>query len=487
MKKKTYFALAALIVLLGTQLTFAAHKPVFTWQVRGDANYRQGVYDGDDRIAVLEMSTLDEPMQALMFFSLVEKPLLLREVKLAPGGKPLIEAIHLFWKSGKVITAVLDGLAVEGNGTDRLTVTFTVKDPYDVMKVVRTLTVTYDAALDSYVYDFRDRATVNAPETLGKSGPVSFEYCDPWLCSSPAPSQRFPGMWKGRYAKFAYESKDGAIVAVPHNHFSSSLKSGILLKKDGVFAATYEPDGCPAIQLLDDTSEKTRMSICPWGYDIHMGLAADGSALYSPLTTHFRFYRLPDAQAKKMHEAAIVPQLKPGEFDGAAELPMYERVGGFEKGVRIAEPHQGDIDPWFWVPRDEKGAVWDRASGRTAAGSLKIEKVTPGVATWYSMCEGQGYFTEPWTPCKGYEISVWVKTNDAAGAGASIGACYHVPNIPPAWAVSASERVAGTKDWTMLTLRMGAPPEKTSIMSIHLQLAGKGTCWFDDLEVKMLK
>ena len=137
--------------------------------------------------------------------------------------------------------------------------------------------------------------------------------------------------------------------------------------------------------------------------------------------------------------------------------------------------------------QDEKGAVWDRTVGRTGSSSLRIEKDTPGIATWYSMCEGQGYFTEPWTPCKGYEISVWVKTKDAASPGVSVGACYHVPNIPPAWPISRSERIEGTKDWTKLTLRMGPPPKDTSIMSLHLQMAGKGTCWFDDIEVKMLK
>ena len=31
------------------------------------------------------MSTLDEPMQALMFFSKVDRPLLLRQIKLSPG------------------------------------------------------------------------------------------------------------------------------------------------------------------------------------------------------------------------------------------------------------------------------------------------------------------------------------------------------------------------------------------------------------------
>jgi hypothetical protein len=284
-----------------------------------------------------------------------------------------------------------------------------------------------------------------------------------------------------------YESKDGRVIAIPHNHFSNSQKSGIALKRDGVFAAVYEPDGCPAIQFLDNTPEKTHISICPWGYDVHLGYTAESAELYAPISTHFRFFRLPDARARAMNETAVIPPIKPTEFDGAKEVPMYERASSFEKGVSIEQPHAGDIDPWFWVPQDEKGAVWDRTVGRNGSSSLKIEKSTPGIATWYTMCEGQGYFTEPWTPCKGYEISVWVKTKDAAGPGVSLGACYHVPNIPPAWPISRSERVAGTKDWTRLTLRMGPPPKDTSIMSLHLQMAGKGVCWFDDLEVKMLK
>jgi hypothetical protein len=480
------FFLAALVTS-GASQCFAAHTPVFTWQVRGDANYHQGIYDGDEQIAILDMSTLDEPMQALMFFSAMPRPILLRQVKLTPGGKPLIEAIDLFWKTGRVITSVLDGISVEGNGTDRLTVAFTTKDPFDTIKIIRTLTVTWDVALDSYVYDFKDRATVNFPETLSSGGAVTFEICDPWLTNCPSPSQRFPGMWKGRYSKFAYEAKDGRTVAIPHNHFSTSHKSGIVLKKDGVFAAVYEPDGCPAIQFLDDTVEKTGISICPWGYDIHMGYTADAAALSSPINTHFRFFRLPDARAKTLSDATVIPPLGPTEFGGAKEVPMYERLSGFEKGVAPDKPHTGDIDTWFWVPQDEKGAVWDRSFGRTGKSSLKIEKSTAGVATWYTMGEGQGYFTEPWTPCKGYEIGVWVKTKDVEGPGASIGACCHVPNIAPSWPISRSERIGGTKEWTKLILRMGPPPKDTSIMSIHLQLTGKGTCWFDDLEVKMLK
>ncbi|MBI3944799.1 MAG: hypothetical protein HY321_02695 [Armatimonadetes bacterium] len=474
------------LAVSGAAAARAAHTPVFTWQVRGDVNYRQGIYDGADLIAVLDMSTVDEPMQALMFFQQVPRPILLRQVKLAPGGKPLVEAIQLYWKGRDAITTVLDGLTVEGSGTERLTVTFTVKDPADAVRVVRTLTVTYDAALDSYVYDLRDRATIATPEKVSQGGPVSFEICDPWLHDCPAPSQRFPGMWKGRYRQYAYESRDGRVISIPHNHVVRGIGQ-VTLKPDGVFAALYEPDGCPAIQFLDGTADRTRISMCPWGYDIHIGYPVPPEALAAPITPHFRFFRLPDARARAMNAAAVIPPVNPSLFNGAKEIPMYERVSSFEKGLVIEQPHAGDLDPWFWVPRDEKGAVWDRTVGRTGASSLKIEKETDGVATWYAICEGQGYFTEPWTPCKGYEISVWVKTKDVSGPGASLGACYHIPNVTPEWPVACSERVAGTKEWSRLTLRMGPPPKDTSIMSLHLQLTGKGACWFDDLEVKMLK
>ena len=53
--------------------------------------------------------------------------------------------------------------------------------------------------------------------------------------------------------------------------------------------------------------------------------------------------------------------------------------------------------------------------------------------------------------------------------------------------ITRSERLSGTHDWTKLTFRMGPPPKDTSIMSIYLQQVGKGTTWFDDMEVKMLR
>ena len=467
--------------------SFAAHNPVFTWQVRGDVNYQQWIYDGDDPIALFDMSTMDEPMQALMMFQKVPRPILLKYLKLKPGGRPLVQAVQLFWRSGKIITDVLDGLTVEGNGTDRLKITFSVKDEWDTIKVTRTITVSYDNTLNSYVYDFSDHAVINFPETLDNNNPVQFEIIDPWFVDCPAPSQKFTGAWKGRYSMYAYESRDGRIISIPHTHYGGSQKEGIVLKKDGIFVAIYEPDGNPAIQLIGDTALKSTINICHWAYDVHVSLSVSSEELYAPIITNFKIFQCLDDKAQTMEKKAEIPALKPGEYNDLKEIPMYERISSFEKAISLGKPHEGETDPWGWIPQDEKGAVWEKSFGRTGSRSLKIDKDTRGISTWYNMCEGQGYFTEPWTPCKGYEISCWVKTQDVTGPGASIGACYHVPNVPPEWPITRSERVNGTRDWTKLIVRIGPPPKDTSIMSLHLQQAGSGTTWFDDIEVKMIK
>ena len=364
----------------------------FPGRCGGDVNYRQGIYDGDNLIAVLDMSTLDEPMQALMVFSKIEKPVLLRHLKLTPDGKPLVEAVPLYWKTGNVIANIIDGIAATGNGTDRLTVVFTTKDTFGMMKVERTLTVTYDESLGSYIYDFKDRAVVNFPESLDHNTPVSFEICDPWFTDCPAPSQPFPGMWKGRYSKYAYESKSGEVLGIPHNHYSSPYKANVELKPDGIFSAVYEPDGNPAFQFMGETAGKIKIGICPWGYDVHFGYKVESAELYNPMTAHFRIFQLPKDKAMAMNKNAVISPLKPTDFNGVSEFPMYEPLSSFEKGVAIVTPHQGEIDPWFWVPQDEKGAVWDRTFGRTGNSSLKIEKDTPGIATWYSPVRGSGIF-----------------------------------------------------------------------------------------------
>lgn len=487
--KKTAFivtVIAAVTMLVGAT-AYAAHTPSFSWRIRGDANYEQWIFDGDEPIAQFDTSTLDEPMQALMMFRLTRKPLLLRNMKLEPGGKPLVSALHLYWKTGTFLTDVLDGLEVLGEGTGKLTVVFKVKDPWDTIHIEQTLTVTYDNELGSYVYDLKGNANVLRPETLHTGDKVHFEFCDPWFNDCPAPAQRFPGMWKGRYQQFAYENAEGSVTAIPHHHVSCAQKGGIKLKRDGIFAVVYEPDGNPAIQFMGETADNANISICPWGYDVHLGYDIPATDLYKPIRTHIRVFKCPDTKARALVAAAKINVLTTTNWSGLTEFPIYEPKCTFDKSMSVNKKRETELDYWFWIPNGEKGAVWDKTSGRNDSFSLKIEKDTPGLGAWYSMCEGQGYFGMPWKPCKGYEVSCWVKTENVKGPGASIGIRYHVPNVPPEWPITQSERITGTNGWTKLTVVIGPPPEDTSIVSLHLNQSGSGTTWFDDLEVKMLR
>ncbi len=488
MRARTYVIMNLILTvgLLNTTAVFA-HTPSFSWRVKGDANYEQWIFDGEEPIAMFDAKSMDEPMQALMMFRAVPCPLLLRNLKLEPGGKPLISSVQLYWKSGTFITDKLDGLEIEGQGSEKLTVVFTTVDPWETIRVERTLTLTYDDELASYVYDFKDTATVLFPETFQKAPRTSFEICDPWYNDCPAPSQEFPGMWRGRYQQFAYENAEGGVTSIPHHHVSNPQKGNIHLKPDGVFAAIYEKDGNPAFQLMGETAENISIGICPWAYDVHFNYSVDSSVLNNPVHTHFRFFNCPADKVKMLQASAEIQVQETSRWGGLTEFPVYEPKSSFDKFMSINRIRMTDIDYWFWMPTGEEGAVVEKDQGRTGRTALKIAKESEGLTSWYSMCEGQGYWAQPWTPCKGYEVSCWVKTDKVSGEGSSIGICYHVPNVPPEWPIVQSRRLKGTNKWIKLTVTIGPPPEGTSIVSLYLNQSGRGATWFDDLEVKMIK
>ena len=65
-----------------------AHEARFSWRVEGGTvNPVQSVYDGENRIAVFECRTVEQPEENLRYFNSVPKPPVLRNLVLRPGGK----------------------------------------------------------------------------------------------------------------------------------------------------------------------------------------------------------------------------------------------------------------------------------------------------------------------------------------------------------------------------------------------------------------
>jgi hypothetical protein len=472
------------------------YVPEFSWRVQGGtANYEQWIYDHEDPIARFDSTLVEQPEQSLRYFNLIPRPLVLRRLKLVPGGAPLVEGVQLYWvlrRSAMVAgarTVTTDrpaDLRVEGEGSDRLVTRFSSRDLGGMATSMRILTLTYDWKLRSYIYDFQCILNVLSPEDFYGSPEVSFEYSDPWFCDLPAPAVAFPGTWRGRYQRFVYEDPNGEILQIPLNHFSSSHKSNIRLKQDGLFAAVYEPTGNPAFQFAGETAKKTVLSICPWGYDVHFELHLKPEELSKPMEARFRVFQLPGEAAKRMEETTKLPPLKPEELPFSV-VPAYERRCSFNKPCDANKSYEG-LDPWPWTPLSGNGHYWDETEGCSDSFSLRISKEDYGLAQWGIKHEGAGGWMEPWTPRKAaVHISCFVKTRDVEGAGSSISARYNIPNEPDIYPIISSLKLKGTNDWIRLSLHLDPAPEEAYFIHIFLRQEGRGTTWFDDFEVEYAK
>ena len=193
---------------------------------------------------------------------------------------------------------------------------------------------------------------------------------------------------------------------------------------------------------------------------------------------------------QELLKKAVSPSLGDNEWGGFEDYPIYERISSFEKGLRLDGYYDGKIDPFPWCI-EGSGALWDKTSGRTDSYSLKISKKEKGLTRWQTFQgDGEGYFTEPWTPCKGFRVSCYVKTESVIGRGSTLAVQYHIPNSPQQYPIVTARKLTGTNGWTKLEVELGPhesePPEIGCLM-IMLQQDGSGTTWFDDLEVIPLK
>lgn len=116
-----------------------AHTPYFTWKILGGVvNPEQWIFDGDIPVAMYEQRFIEQPGENLLFFDGVPKPPLLRHLKLTPDGKPLVEGMQLYWTliHRNIITDRLVDLDIEGNGSERLKVTFITAPDYRALPYI---------------------------------------------------------------------------------------------------------------------------------------------------------------------------------------------------------------------------------------------------------------------------------------------------------------------------------------------------------------
>ncbi len=464
------------------------HRSRFDLVTRGGVTAgEEWICDGDEPIARLERAAVEQPEQNLRYFDRNLKPVVLRDLRLSPGGRPLVAGTQLFWNlDGHIITTELIDVTVDGRGTDRLAVTVTTADPGGVATSRRVLTVTWDDKRGSYVYDFACHLELHSPEVFHRPGveQVSFEYSDPWYCDVPAPTVDFEGAWSAHgYTHLLAEPADGTVWQMPLNHMATGIPSPRSFREGGLFVLAADPGRNPAFEFPGDTAARTSASVCNWGYDIHLGARYGAGELYEPICERFRIRLCPDEKVAELRSrAGPVP---PVEYAGFRELPRYERRSSFEKPLRLDEP-AGELDPWPWLPAGD-GAEWCRDHGRGDDCSLKIHRETAGVTEWSMDREGEGAFTQRWQANTGFRVSLWVRTDSVSGRGACLALRWIIYNHSERYPLVCSERLTGTRDWTRLSVEIHGPsPPEVSAVAIVLRQNGVGTSWFDDLEVEVL-
>jgi len=459
-------------------------QSIFSFRTHGGVCAgEQWIYDRDEPIARLEHRTVEQPEQNLRYFDRNPRPVILRDLKLKPGGRPLIAGVQLFWvlQHQVLATSALVDIHVAGQESDCLAVTIVTQAPGGMATSRRTLTLTYDAETESYVYDFEDWLKIHSPEALDEEEFVRFEYCDPWYNDVPAPAVPFPGMWPRRYSHLLAENADGGIWQMPLNHMATDIPGPRSLKREGLLVLGYDPGNNPAFEFVGETAERTSISVCNWGYDVHFSGQYTRNELYAPLRPHFRIRLCPDEKVRKMQAAAEpVPAVR---YEGFEELPLYERSTSFATGLRLNEPTTGDTDPWPWLPKGE-GATWCRDEGRSDLCSLKISRDTPGPSEWIMDREGVGAWSQKWTPSTGFRITVHVKTDGVVGRGSFLAVRWAVYNHPQRHPYICSRKLSGTHDWTHVSVEICGPaPPDVSAIHVILRQDGTGTTWFDDLDV----
>jgi hypothetical protein len=452
------------------------------------------IYDGEEPIARFEHTVVEQPEQNLRYFDRNLNPIVLRDLKLTPGGRPLVAGVQLFWNlDGHIITTDLLDVAVEGRGSDTLSVTVISADPGGVALSRRVLTLTWDDDLESYVYDFACHLTLQSPETVDRPGSqvFGFEYSDPWYSDVPAPTVEFDGGWSAHgFTHLLAEPAAGdpcapghAAWQMPLNHQATGIPCPRSFREGGLFVLAGDRGNCPAFEFVGDTAARTSVGVCNWGYDIHLRGNYQRDQLYAPICERFRVRRCTDDKVGELFAAAApIPAV---DYRGFRELPRYERTSSFEKPLKLDQP-AGALDPWPWLP-DGDGTEWCRDFGRSDDASLKISRSALGVSEWSMEREGEGAWTQRWRQDTGFRVSVWVRTEAVQGRGASLGLRWVIYNHPERYPLVRSERIGGSSGWTQLSaeIRGPAPPEASAVCLV-LRLDGSGTAWFDDLEVTLL-
>ena len=427
------------------------HRPDFRTAPVMERKYRGQFFwilDGDQKIGLLNLS-----------FGEIE---MFRFFPPAGGGRveyampefhgwdtlqgPRISIVPQGTWSGK---GVMDGMQAGGE-----TLRLCYREPFsDASDLIHRFTLRYDPVL-GYIWDCTFDMRMETPQL--------FEYSN--LLPNAVADSRDE---RKRYQKCLWTRRDGTVCAMyqnPRSMMQSFGREWTDIPEDGGFVGfVAEPDTNPFLEIIRSDPPTTFVTCSVW-YDQHVKALPPekkGDDGRYHVTAAYRFLSLPLPVAKELEDAArtTVPESK-----GAG--PM-----GFRQGI------VNDFETLVPAGALFNGCIWghsakhDNTIGHSGTHSLRLH----GGETAQPVHGGPLLHVEAG---RRYRLSAWVRTRGVTGTGAGL----RMKSREKALAARYSQRLTGDTDWTPLEI-VFEPAQGEPFAVPGLVVEGKGTAWFDDIEL----
>jgi hypothetical protein len=426
------------------------------------------------------------------------RDLYLGNVRFCPHGRRLIGTdvpLPLFWRqyadhqhpdrnagssaSLRVFKESGENITVECNGT-------TLSGSVISQCVLRVTRLTAPIA---YLYEVSTQLRIagnGSWHVTPNSQHGEVEFCNLWPDGTFSPDPRT----RLRYDA-CYVIRPQQVVRIPHHHLESMDKRNIVLLPGDRLAWLLDEENL-CVEIID--AEPVTAGICAYMWDAHLAYKvcnADTAIMLEggkEFRAHFRLFSLPLEEARQIagHAEEII-----GEE--ASNIPIVvDGIHSFTETLVASKADPAAIWPWETdIVTGQGDAVRftvDRTEGFDDNSALRIETTQPATARWKATAFGSAFRKEPLPGGGRFRVVAYVKSHLAEGS-AGIAIRVHRTGAPGIFDMEQYEtyrstgRVEGLSDWTRLEATTDSVFPAPDRLHILLDVSGKGTCWFDNVQL----
>ncbi len=433
----------------------AVHTPAFT--VRRWCRSRW-IFDGAEPVARIGEGKNGQRREGF--------PTSLCSAKLRPGTRavdtiPLCYRVLGDWPEAAVAvkTQTPERVVLEARTSDRAT----GHPPTAVTKLQMTLT--YDTARDSYLYDADSTVTYLSART-----PI-VEVLDPWPYGVVGPAYPQAPPWDQRYRFLLWRGEDGRFYRQPYNHYG--IFGGLLSATQPEIVITGETDVVPHYELYGDSLKcRYNTGLCTVMFDLHV--QPTRSATVSAGTVErfqWRENSLSAVDAVRLMAESVWSESAARRGMICARYFPAGTTFDPAQMILLDEPSSAQLfnPPDYYTIDPQVGHDAPGALRMDAAGAQQVVTVRDGASTFGRRFDGRELVLTAWVKSEGLDGTFTVS----------------LESYPHPLTVTAPA-ITGTTGWQRINLRIRPQPGDyyaTISLVMDAKRGAKGSAWVDDLSL----